>query len=153
MTTSKTIIRILPEHGWCFICGKENPKSIGVRWSLLEDHSIFTQVTLDLSQQGPPGLAHGGASAGLLDEAMGSVVWSAGHQVVSVNLNINYIKPVPLHQSINISAKIEKVEGRAIHVGSSISQEDGTVLVTGQGIYVEAPQFFGELVEKLKTSA
>jgi uncharacterized protein (TIGR00369 family) len=152
MPSTLKIIRTLPEHGWCYICGKDNPKSLGVRWNLMEDQSISTKVTLDLSQQGPPGFAHGGASAGLLDEAMGSAVWSAGHQVVAVNLEVNYLKPVPLNILIFINAKIEKTEGRAIHVGSCIHLEDGSTLVTGHGIYVEAPQFFAELVERLKQS-
>jgi uncharacterized protein (TIGR00369 family) len=151
MPSSSKIIKTLPEHGWCYICGKDNPKSLGVRWNLMEDLSISTQVKLDLSEQGPPGFAHGGASAGLLDEAMGSAVWSAGHQVVAVNLQVNYLKPVPLNIPIFINASIEKTEGRAIHVGSSLSLGDGSILVTGHGIYVEAPQFFGELVERLKS--
>lgn len=152
MTSSIKILRTLPEHGWCYICGTENPKSLGVRWNLMEDHSITTTVTFDLSQQGPPGFAHGGATAGLLDEAMGSALWAAGHQVVAVNLQVNYLKPVPLKQPIYISASIDKIEGHAIHVGSSINLEDGMVLVTGHGIYVEAPQFFGEFVERFKSS-
>jgi uncharacterized protein (TIGR00369 family) len=151
MRSDAKIIKTLPEHGWCFICGKENPKSLGVHWNLLEDRSISTQVRLDQSQQGPPGFAHGGASAGLLDEAMGSAVWASGYQVVAVNLQVNYLKPVPLNHTIQVYARIEKTEGRAIHVDSSISLEDGTIMVTGHGIFVEAPQFFESMMEKIRT--
>lgn len=152
MAASKKIIRTLPEHGWCFICGKDNPKSLGVRWNLMEDQSISTQVTLNLSQQGPPGFAHGGASASLLDEAMGSAVWSAGYQVVAVNLQVNYLKPLPLDQPIWVNANIEKTEGRAVHANSAISLEDGTILVTGHGIYVEAPYLFDKIWQHINSS-
>ncbi|HBG74180.1 MAG: hypothetical protein A2X25_03950 [Chloroflexi bacterium GWB2_49_20] len=145
MADPKKIIRALPEHGWCFVCGRDNPKSLEVRWNLMEDQSISTQVTLDLSQQGPPGFAHGGASAALLDEAMGSAVWSAGYQVAAVNLQVNYLKPLPLNQPIRVNANIEKTEGRAVHANSSISLEDGTILVTGHGVYVEAPFLFEKI--------
>ncbi len=145
MSIQKKIIQTLPEHGWCYVCGKENPKSLGVVWYLMDDQSILTQITLNLSQQGPPGFAHGGASAALLDEAMGSVVWSAGHQVVAVNLQINYLKPLPLNEPVWISAHLEKTEGRAVHASSDICLEDGTILVTGHGVYIEAPQLFDEL--------
>jgi len=144
------ILQTLPEHGSCFICGSENPKSLGVRWNLMEDHSISTRVTLDLGQQGPPGFAHGGASAALLDEAMGSAVWSAGHQVMSVNLNVNYLKPLPLNQPVLVTGRIDRMEGRAIHTKASIQLEDGTDLVTGTGVYVEAPQFFTDLWQHIK---
>ena len=146
------VVKVLPEHGWCYVCGKENPKSMGVRWNLMEDHSIFAQVSLNLSQQGPPGFAHGGASAALLDEAMGSAVWSSGYQVVSVNLQVNYKKPLPLETIIQVSAKIESIEGRVINAISMISLEDGTTLVTGHGIYVEAPDLFHDLWVHIKES-
>lgn len=153
MPASTKIIQTLPEHGWCYICGKENPKSLGVRWNLLDDKSISTQLTLNISQQGPPGFAHGGASAGLLDEAMGTAVWSAGHQVVSVNLQVNYLKPLPLNHPILVTAQIEKIEGRAIHVNSSISLESGTIMVTGHGIYVEAPHLFNKMWHYINKSS
>jgi len=152
MDASKKIIQALPEHGWCFVCGQKNPKSMGVIWNLMEDRSIFSRVKLDLSQQGPPGFAHGGASAALLDEAMGSAVWSAGHQVVSVNLQVNYKKPLPLDVPININARIESIEGRVINASSSISLEDGTILVTGSGIYVEAPDIFVNIWQHINNS-
>jgi uncharacterized protein (TIGR00369 family) len=153
IASPKKIIRTLPEHGWCYICGKENPKSLGVRWNLMEDQSISTRVTLSLSQQGPPGYAHGGASAALLDEAMGCAVWSAKHQVVSVNLQINYKKPLPLETPIWVNALIESIEGRVVNASSSISLEDGTILVTGHGIYVEAPDLFENIWQHINSSA
>lgn len=151
MSLSSKIIRTLPEHGWCYVCGKENPKSMGVRWDLLEDQSISTRVTLGLAQQGPPGYAHGGASAALLDEAMGCAVWSAGHQVVSVNLQVNYKKPLPLDTTVRVNASIESKDGRVINALSSISLEDGTILVTGHGIYVEAPDLFNNIWQHIKS--
>jgi len=125
---------------------------MGVTWNLMEDRSISTKVTLGLSQQGPPGYAHGGASAALLDEAMGSAVWSAGHQVVSVNLQVNYKKPLPLETPIWVNAFVESIEGRVINARSSINLEDGTILVTGHGVYVEAPDLFENIWQQINTS-
>ena len=139
MEPSSKVLQILPEHGHCFVCGKDNPKGIGVRWNLMEDKSISSQVTLDLSQQGPPGFAHGGASAALLDEAMGTSVWVSGYQAVAVNLQVNYLKPLPLNNPFKVRGKVEKIDGRKIFASSNIQSMDGTILVTGQGIYIDAP--------------
>ena len=68
----------LPKHGSCFVCGSDDSPGMGVVWYALDDKSIFAEVTLNDAQQGPPGFAHGGASAALLDEAMGAAVWLAG---------------------------------------------------------------------------
>ncbi|HCK65486.1 MAG TPA: hypothetical protein DHW49_04415, partial [Anaerolineae bacterium] len=94
------------------------------------------------SQQGPPNHAHGGASAAILDEAMGLVVWAAGHKVAAVNLEINYHKPLPLNQKMFLEAKIAKVEERKIFSVGEIRTAESIVTVSGSGIYVPAPQLF-----------
>ena len=52
-------MRKLPEHGMCFVCGSDNPASIGVTWYAHDDGTITGEVTLSDSQQGPPQMAHG----------------------------------------------------------------------------------------------
>jgi uncharacterized protein (TIGR00369 family) len=152
MGPSVKVLRTLPEHGFCFVCGKDNPNGIGVRWLLMEDMSISSEVTLDLAQQGPPGYAHGGASAALLDEAMGTSVWVAGHQAVAVNLQINYLKPLPLHIPFMVKGNVEHVEGRKIFASSMITSMDGAILVNGQGIYIDAPQLTESVWNHIDTS-
>ncbi len=132
----------LPYHGWCFVCGTENPHSIGLTW-YVDDNGIMTsEFTLNKAQQGPPGHAHGGASAAILDEAMGLVVWAAGHKVAAVNLEINYHKPLPLHQPLTLEARITQMDERKIFSAGEIKLADSTVAVSGRGIYVVAPKLF-----------
>jgi uncharacterized protein (TIGR00369 family) len=134
--------RRLPEHGWCFVCGSANPHSIGLAWWVDETGVLSSEFTMTQAQQGPPGYAHGGASAAVLDEAMGLVVWTAGLKVAAVNLEINYHKPVPLNQSLTLKARIsEKDESKTLSTGE-ILLTDGTLAVSGRGIYVEAPGLF-----------
>lgn len=135
----------LPEHGWCFVCGSANPHSIGLTWGLDEAGSLTSEFTLNDAQQGIPGIAHGGASAAILDEAMGLAVWAAGLKVAAVNLEINYHKPVPLHQPLTLEARItERDESKTFSTGE-IRLADGTVAVSGRGIYVVAPKLFENL--------
>ncbi len=131
----------IPYHGWCFVCGTDNPHSIGLTW-FLENGVLTSEFTLNEAQQGPPNHAHGGASAAILDEAMGLVVWAAGHKVAAVNLNINYHKPLPLNQKIIVEARIAKIEERKIISKGEIRLPDSTISVSGSGIYVPAPQLF-----------
>ncbi|KAA0255961.1 MAG: hypothetical protein DPW18_16010 [Chloroflexi bacterium] len=137
--------RQLPYHGWCFVCGNENPHSIGMTWWVDENGVMSSEFTLNEAQQGPPGHAHGGASAAILDEAMGLVVWAAGHKVAAVNIEINYHKPLPLHQPLTLEARITQTDERKIFSTGEIRLADSTVAVSGRGIYVAAPQLFGEV--------
>jgi uncharacterized protein (TIGR00369 family) len=132
----------LPEHGACFVCGTQNPRSIGLTWYLNEDGSIHAEMVFSEAHQGPPGHLHGGASAAVLDEAMGAAVWRAGYSVVSVNLEINYSKPAPLGEKMSITARVAEIQPRKILTTGEIRLPNGVVAVTGRGIYVEAPQMF-----------
>ncbi len=134
--------RRIPEHGWCFVCGTENPHSIGIQLWVDDEGKVTSEFSLNLAQQGPPRLAHGGASAAILDEAMGLAVWAAGLKVAAVNLVIDYRKPLPLEQPLTLSARITEKDVRKIFTAGEIQLADGTVAVSGRGIYVIAPQLF-----------
>lgn len=133
----------VPEHGKCFVCGTANPHSIGVTW-YLTGGAITATIALDEHQQGPPGHAHGGALAALLDEAMGFAVWAAGLRVAAVNLNVDYRRPVPLGQPITVTGRLVERGERAIHTEGEIRLPDGEVAAAGRGVYVEAPHLFAD---------
>jgi uncharacterized protein (TIGR00369 family) len=134
--------RQLPYHGWCFVCGNENPHGIGITMFVDEDGVLTSEFTLNKAHQGPPGHTHGGASAAILDETMGLVVWAAGHKVAAANLEINYHRPLPLNEPLKVETRITQVEERKIFSTDEIQLADSTVAVSGRGIYVIAPQLF-----------
>ncbi|MFM8369609.1 MAG: PaaI family thioesterase [Chloroflexota bacterium] len=134
--------RKVPNHGPCFVCGSENPQSIGITMFVEEDGRLTSEFTLNEAHQGPPGHAHGGASAAILDEVMGLVVWAAGHKVLAANININYRKPLPLHTPLLAEARITDVGERKIISAGKIMLPDSTVAVEGSGVYVVANKFF-----------
>lgn len=136
--------RQLPYHGWCFVCGKENPHSIGLTMFVDEQGVLTSEFTLNETHQGPPGHTHGGASAAILDEVMGLVVWAAGHQVVAASIHIQYHKPLPLHQPLLAVARITQVEKRKIFSTGEIRLAGSTIAVSGSGVYVIAPHLFEE---------
>ncbi|MDD2921223.1 MAG: PaaI family thioesterase [Anaerolineales bacterium] len=137
--------KALPYHGSCFVCGHDNPHSIGLTWYVDDDGVLTSEFVLNEAQQGPPGNAHGGASAAILDEAMGLVVWAAGLKVAAVNLEINYHKPLPLNQPLALEARVTQKDERKIFSTGEIKLSDGTICVSGRGIYVVAPQLFSEV--------
>ncbi|MCE9646477.1 MAG: PaaI family thioesterase [Chloroflexi bacterium] len=140
----------LPYHGWCFVCGHENPHSIGLTLFVNDDGTLTSGFTLNEAQQGPPGLAHGGSSAAILDEAMGLVVWAAGHKVAAVNIEINYLKPLPLNQPLTLEARITQLDEKKILSAGEIKLRDSTVAVSGRGVYVVAPHLFEQVRLKRK---
>lgn len=141
---------IIPDHGPCFVCGRSNPCSMGIEWQLFPSGSVESTIVMDIRHQGPLGFVHGGASAALMDEALGLSIWYAGVQVVTVNLNITYLKPVPLGKQVHIRGAMSGRENQRIYAEGKIVLPDGQVAVTAKGIYVEAHQFFDSLPESFK---
>jgi acyl-coenzyme A thioesterase PaaI-like protein len=143
MTTDKIP---LPGHGSCFICGDENPKGMGLVWYARPDAErgqiIFTDFSFTLAQQGPPGHAHGGASAAVLDEVMGAAVWRSGLKVVLANMNLNYHKPVPLGVELRAEGWLERVDGRKAYAFSRLVLPGEETAVSSPGLYIHAPHLF-----------
>ncbi|GAB4504698.1 MAG: PaaI family thioesterase [Anaerolineales bacterium] len=140
--TSLSTLKQLPEHGSCFLCGSENPHNPGIRWYVDEQGVVSSEFTLTLAQQGPPGHAHGGLSAAVLDEVMGAAVWQAGYTVAAAKIEVNYLKPVPLEQPISTKGYVTRRNGRKVYARGEIYLPDGTVAVTGKGLYIIAPHLF-----------
>jgi len=132
------------EHGSCFVCGKANPNSIGVEWYLDDDKKIEANFIFTIHHQGPPGFVHGGATAAVLDEAMGLAIWQAGYRAVTVNLMIDYRKPVPLGEPILIRAAMSGKAKRRIETSGEIFLPDKSVAVFAKGIYVEGAHFLDQ---------
>jgi len=132
----------LPEHGSCFICGSENPHNLGLHWYVNEKGVVSSEFTLTLAQQGPPGYAHGGLSAAVLDEVMGAAVSQAGFTVAAAKIEVNYRKPVPLGTLITTKGYVTRRVRRKVYARGEICLHDGTLLVEGKGLFVIAPQLF-----------
>jgi uncharacterized protein (TIGR00369 family) len=135
-------MRRLAEHGSCFVCGTANPHGMHVTWYADQQGRVSTRITLSEAHQGPPGYAHGGASAALIDEVMGAAVWYAGNRVVVVNLECAYRHPLPLGVELTVWGEVVDQSGRTVWARGEIVLPNGTPAVIGRGIYVEAPQFF-----------
>ncbi|MDB5097957.1 MAG: Thioesterase superfamily protein [Cyanobacteria bacterium RYN_339] len=131
----------LPEHGPCLVCGT-SPNSFGFVF-YKEGDRIIVEGTLTRAQQGPPGHAHGGSLAAILDEAMGRGLWELGHKVVAAHLEFDYRHPTPLNVPLRVIAEKDHQRKKSIHCRARIELADGTVTVEGRGVFVEmGDQFF-----------
>jgi hypothetical protein len=88
--------------------------------------------------EGPPGCVHGGAIATIIDGAMGTLTWVSGYIAVTVNLNVDYRKFIPLDSEVALEMKIEKIEGRKIFVKGTVKSLNGEVLHNdGSAIFLQ----------------
>ncbi|MFW5748668.1 MAG: PaaI family thioesterase [Chloroflexota bacterium] len=130
-----------PTNGSRFVFGRR-PAGFEATITRNPAGGLILTVTLDLSKEGPPGHAHGGSLATLLDEAMGSAAWADGYQVLAANLNIDYMTPVPLNTPLTITGRVDRKEGRKVFTSGEILLPDGRTATRGTGLFIEAPDIF-----------
>ena len=85
---------------------------------------------------GPPGHAHGGSIAAVLDEAMGAAAWMAGLIVVAAQLTTDFRRLLPLGTDAVLEAWVEGHQGRKVNTAGVIRGEDGLVYAEGRALFV-----------------
>jgi hypothetical protein len=125
--------------GRSFLAGPHAADDIlRMRWYVREsDNALIGKVWFGPGAQGPPKHAHGGSMAAVLDEALGSACWVAGHSVVAAELTTRFRKMLPLGEVITAEAWIERAEGRKFYPKGRLVGDDGAVYAEAAGLFVE----------------
>jgi acyl-coenzyme A thioesterase PaaI-like protein len=121
--------------------GRCNPRSLRIRFddppagsdpATSEVHGV---VVLDASATGPPGRAHGGIVATILDEALGIALTRAGRTGMTVALEMTLHAGVPIDTPIDIRARCTAFDGRKTHVAAELLV-DGAAAAKATGLFV-----------------
>lgn len=88
---------------------------------------------------GPPGHAHGGSLAAVLDEAMGLACWMGGHTVVAASITVDFLRLVPLGQVTRLCTQVTAVEGRKVRTQGTIEDASGAAYTRATGLFVVLP--------------
>src|SRR6267142_766629 len=118
-------------------CGPDNPEGMRMKFKFDEKGGrAWCRFRLPLRFQGPPGHAHGGIIATILDEAMGKVNKLRSVIAVTKTMEVEYLKLVPLRKSLIAEGRERSVRGRK-HVNvARILNEKGEVLAQSRGLFI-----------------
>ncbi len=120
------------EDGKCFVCGPHNPIGLKATFSLdHQKHSAESRLIIGEPYQGWQGVVHGGVIAALLDEAAIYACRTLGNQLVTVELNAKYKKPVPSGREVVVRAEVTEQKKRILQVSSRLELE-GQVLALAE---------------------
>lgn len=125
------------------------PQGFGIRFCVNEDKSVFATVVFDESKEGGRGILHGGAIAVVLDEAMGTAAAEHGTPGYTVTMTYNYKSHILLNEEIAVRAWIDRIEGRKVFAECDAKLADGTIAVTGSGIFVQSDVLKKHIMENI----
>jgi acyl-coenzyme A thioesterase PaaI-like protein len=162
--TSSKAPAVRPEAGWeaidplrieggegSFVSGSPGGRTLRVRYFRRQaDGRLVGRAWFGPGAAGPPGHAHGGAIAAVLDEAMGAAGWLAGYPVVAARIEVDFRTMVPLGTDAYMEAWVESVDGRKVHLASRLEDEAHCLLAEATGLFVILDEErFGELLRQV----
>lgn len=124
-------------RNYCFACGKDNPEGMQLKFSLNERSRRFVaRLRLPRRFQGPPGHAHGGIIATVLDEAMGKVNRLRSLVALTSDLKVEFLKPTPLGKPLVVEGWEIRKRGRRLTHAAELRDSRGQILARGRGTFV-----------------
>ena len=126
----------------CFVCGLENIAGLKASFFETAGDCLVALFTPQNEHQSYPGRMHGGIAATILDETIGrAVMIKSGSEMwgVTIDLSIEYKKPVPLGVELKVVGRITEENSRIFSGSGEIILPNGDLAVTARGRYMKVP--------------
>lgn len=132
------LIALAPHSSVCYGCGAENAS--GLRMKVWRDgDEVFSDVVFDARHVGAPGLAHGGVLSAACDDMFGFVLYVVVEPGVTRSLSIDYRLPVQLGVPHRITARLDRRDGRKLHMSADGIRPDGRLAFTARAVFIVVP--------------
>ncbi|XP_004451820.1 acyl-coenzyme A thioesterase THEM5 [Dasypus novemcinctus] len=88
--------------------------------------------------EGPPGFAHGGSLAAMVDETFAKTAYLAGEGLFTFSLNIRFKNLIPVGSLVVLNVDVEKIEDQKIYI-SCIAQtrDQETVYAKSSAVFLQ----------------
>lgn len=155
---------VVPEPGWIpvdplrieggrrsFVSGEPAGGRLRVRYFQREgDGRLVGRAWFGPGAEGPPGHAHGGSMAAVLDEAMGAAAWMAGHKVVAAQLDTSFRRMLPLGTDATLEAWVDRVDERKVWTRGVLLDAEGQPFAEARALFLKIdPARFKILLKKV----
>jgi acyl-coenzyme A thioesterase PaaI-like protein len=120
-----------------FVSGDQTGNRFRMRYFRDQEQNLIARIWFGPVTEGPPGHAHGGSIAAVLDEVLGLAAWAAGHPVVVGNLNVSFRQLLPIQTVVQVKTELVSVQGRKVLVHGEIRSLTGSVYATGECLCIK----------------
>jgi acyl-CoA thioesterase FadM len=115
---------------------------------------VVGEAVLGVAYEGPPSFVHGGMSALLMDQLLGSAAAAAGLWGMTAHLELDYRGPLPLETKLVLRARVAENSGRKSVITGTIALADDPdrILVEARGVFVmprpeKVEAYFGAITD------
>jgi acyl-coenzyme A thioesterase PaaI-like protein len=118
---------VIKHHDGCFGCGLVDLART--------PEGVAGTFVVSAELQGPPGFAHGGIMATVLDEAMALLLQDREIYALTTGLDVRLRAAAPVGTVVELSARIEREEGRRLYLSARAGGGE-TEFATAGGVFV-----------------
>jgi acyl-coenzyme A thioesterase PaaI-like protein len=128
--------------GYCFVCGKDNPRGFKIQVRYLEEElAAETELALAKEFQGWADVIHGGILSTLLDEMMAHAVWRFAGPGVTLSLEVRFHQPLKPGERVLVRGVLHPANGsRRVAEGEIIRLADGQRIASGKSRFLLLPE-------------
>lgn len=113
-----------------FVSGDPHGNRFRIRYYRDAEQHLHARIWFGPETEGPPGHAHGGSVAAVMDESLGLAAWAAGYAIVVGNLNVSFRTMLPIQKVVTLESRVVSAQGRKVMVHGR--------LFCGETLYAEA---------------
>jgi acyl-coenzyme A thioesterase PaaI-like protein len=132
-----------PTSRSCFVCGRENPVGLKVKWDEHEEAGeLRGTVTIPEHFNGYPGVTHGGIVAAVLDETAGrTILMDGGFEdlMVTARLEVVYRRPTPTGVPLEAVGRLLRRIGTRAEAEAELRLPDGAVVARATVLLARPP--------------
>jgi acyl-coenzyme A thioesterase PaaI-like protein len=132
-----------PSSRSCFVCGRDNPVGLKVRWDQdPEARELRGRVTIPDHFNGYPGVAHGGIVSAILDETAGRTILidgGFGDLMVTAKLEVAFRLPTPTGVPLDVVGRLVRRSGSRAEATAELRLPDGGVTARASVLLARPP--------------
>jgi acyl-coenzyme A thioesterase PaaI-like protein len=122
----------------CGACQRLGRCRLGLTTERLDDKGMARfDIECPPAYEGGPGVAHGGWTAEVLDEALGHVPILHNQLTVTGTITVRFVKPVPIGRPLEASSWVDRIDGKKWFIsGQLVLASSGALLAEATGVWV-----------------
>lgn len=121
------------EASHCFVCGRDNPIGLKLRFTMHGD-GVRADFTPNDLHVGYDGLIHGGILAALIDDALANIWFARGHEAVTAKIEVRFRKEVKPGERLVVTAHPTGTKAGMATARAEVARADGEVVAEGTGL-------------------
>jgi acyl-coenzyme A thioesterase PaaI-like protein len=137
-----TLKHIVPNHDRCFVCGKKNPRGLGVGF-ISTDGVTTGEFTTREDLESLGGITHGGILATLMDAAMARWLYDRDTVAFTAVFKARFRLAVPPGRQLHLEARRTGSRGRRHYMECRIYDDQGREVASAEAVFYQLKQSKG----------